>query len=149
MSSDTKPLPAAGPDQTYVTVSSIAGGFITLAEQFFVSPAIEDAKRTVPSLTFLVTHPGTSAFGADPSKPFRLMFDLGLRKAKERYPEHLQRHIDGRAPHRLPPGVAAQLKAGGLDPSDVDLSCSAMCITITTATRKTSRMPDSSSAMER
>jgi glyoxylase-like metal-dependent hydrolase (beta-lactamase superfamily II) len=121
MSSGVNPLPGPSTDQTYVTVSPIAGGFITLAEQFFVSPATQDAKRTVPSLTFLVTHPGTSAFGADSSKPFRMMFDLGLRRAKERYPEHLQRHIDGRAPHCLPPGVTAQLKAGGLDPGDVDL----------------------------
>jgi glyoxylase-like metal-dependent hydrolase (beta-lactamase superfamily II) len=120
-SSNSTLLPSPSHNQTYVTVSPIAGGFITLSEQFFVSPAIQDAKRTVPSLTFLVTHPGTSSFDADPSKPFRMMFDLGLRRAKERYPDHLQRHIDGRAPHRLPPGVAAQLKAGGLSPADVDL----------------------------
>lgn len=115
------PLPPPSANQTYVTVSPIAGGFITLAEQFFVSPAEHDAKRTVPSLTFLVSHPGTSAFGADPSKPFRMMFDLGLRRAKERYPEQLQQHIDGRAPHQLSPGVAAQLKTGGLSPNDIDL----------------------------
>jgi glyoxylase-like metal-dependent hydrolase (beta-lactamase superfamily II) len=121
MFSDPNSLPAPSTNQTYVTVSPIVGGFITLAEQFFVSPATQDAKRTVPSLTFLVTHPGTSAFGAESSKPFRMMFDLGLRRAKQRYSEHLQRHIDGRAPHRLSPGVAAQLKAGGLDPGDVDL----------------------------
>ncbi|KAL1585808.1 hypothetical protein WHR41_05011 [Cladosporium halotolerans] len=121
MPSKIHPLPPPTSDQTYVTVSPIAGGYITLAEQFFVSPATQDAKRTVPSLTFLVTHPGTSAFGADAAKPFRMMFDLGLRRAKERYPEQLQRHIDGRAPHQLPPGVAAQLKSGGLDPADIDL----------------------------
>lgn len=121
MPSRIDPLPPPTSDQTYVTVSPIAGGYITLAEQFFVSPATQDAKRTVPSLSFLVTHPGTSAFGADASRPFRMMFDLGLRRAKERYPEQLQRHIDGRAPHQLPPGVAAQLESGGLDPADVDL----------------------------
>ncbi|KAM0712504.1 hypothetical protein Q7P37_011601 [Cladosporium fusiforme] len=115
------PLPPPSADQKYVTVSPIAGGFITLSEQFFVSPATQDAKRTVPSLTFLVSHPGTSAFGANPSKPFRMMFDLGLRRAKERYPEQLQEHIDNRAPHQLAPGVAAQLKAGGLSPHDIDL----------------------------
>lgn len=114
-------LPPASPGQRYVTVSPIAGGFITLADKFFVSPADPEAKRTVPSLTFLVTHPGTIAFGANGTKPFRMMFDLGLRRAKERYPEQLQKHIDGRAPHQLSPGVAAQLKAGGLDPGDVDL----------------------------
>jgi glyoxylase-like metal-dependent hydrolase (beta-lactamase superfamily II) len=121
MSPGISSLPEPSTNQTYVTVSPIAGGFITLAEQFFVAPATQDAKRTVPSLTFLVTHPGTSEFGADSSKPFRMMFDIGLRRAKERYPEHLQRHIDGRAPHRLPPGVAAQLKEGGLDPRNVDM----------------------------
>lgn len=121
MSTTIDPLPPPSANQTFVTVSPIAGGFITLAEEFFVSPATKDAKRTVPSLTFLVTHPGTSAFGADGSKPFRMMFDLGLRRAKERYPEQLQTHIENRAPFDLAPGVAAQLKAGGLDPKDIDL----------------------------
>jgi glyoxylase-like metal-dependent hydrolase (beta-lactamase superfamily II) len=49
------------------------------------------------------------------------MFDLGLRKAKERYPEVLQKHLDGRAPFELAPGVAAQLKDGGLDPGQINL----------------------------
>jgi glyoxylase-like metal-dependent hydrolase (beta-lactamase superfamily II) len=49
------------------------------------------------------------------------MFDLGLRKAKGRYPEILQKHIDGRAPFKLEPGAAAQLEAGGLDPSEIDI----------------------------
>lgn len=117
----TSPLPQAKPDQKYVTVSPIPGGFITLSDHFFVHPAEDGAKRTVPSLTFLVTHPGSSAYGADASKPFRMMFDLGLRRAKERYPPVLQKHIDGRAPHDLAPGVAQQLRDGGLEPEDVDL----------------------------
>ncbi|TKA30098.1 hypothetical protein B0A50_02817 [Salinomyces thailandicus] len=114
-------LPSAASDQTYVTVSPIAGGFITLSDHFFVHPATAGAKRTVPSLAFLIQHPGVKAFNHDPSKPFRMMFDLGLRKAKDRYPPELQHHIDGRAPHQLPPGVAAQLQTGGLDPSEIDL----------------------------
>ncbi|CAK4033743.1 Metallo-hydrolase oxidoreductase like [Lecanosticta acicola] len=117
----SNPLPSPSANQTYVTVSPIAGGFITLADNFFVKPAVEGAKRTVPSLTFLITHPGTTAFGSDGKKPFRMMFDLGLRKAQNRYPEILQKHIDNRAPHQLEPGVAAQLKAGGLDPGEIDL----------------------------
>lgn len=127
MPSRIDPLPPPAPDQTYVTISPIAGGFITLADKFFVSPASPTGRRTVPSLTFLVTHPGPSTCSALPNtrisatKPFRLMFDLGLRKAKERYPKVLQTHIDGRAPHQLPPGVAAQLKSGGLDPGEVDM----------------------------
>ncbi|KAK3618286.1 hypothetical protein LTR56_024729 [Elasticomyces elasticus] len=114
-------LPTAAPDQKYVTVSPMAGGYITLDDKFFVHPADPKARRTVPSLTFLITHPGSGIYGADQSKPFHLMFDLGLRKAKELYPQALQKHIDGRAPHELSPGVAKQLKDGGLDPSDVDL----------------------------
>jgi len=114
-------LPPPAPDQKYVTVSPIPGGFITLSDHFFVHPADPGAKRTVPSLTFLITHPGSPLYGADAHKPFHMMFDLGLRRAKERYPPVLQKHIDGRAPHDLAPGVAAQLQAGGLDPSAVDL----------------------------
>ncbi|KAK0353590.1 hypothetical protein LTR02_012746 [Friedmanniomyces endolithicus] len=123
MASTTTPsiLPPASPNQTYVTVSPMAGGFITLSDKFFIHPASPDAKRTVPSLTFLITHPGSALHNANPSKPFNLMFDLGLRKSKSLYPPVLQRHIDGRAPHNLAPGVAAQLAAGGLDPGEVDV----------------------------
>lgn len=110
------------PGDTTVSVSPIAGGFITLADHFFVHPADQGAARTVPSLTFLIQHPGTSAYGGDPSKPFYLMFDLGLRKAQDRYPEKLQKHLDGRAPFDLKPGVAAQLKEGGLDPGEINLT---------------------------
>ncbi|KAK5135635.1 hypothetical protein LTR08_004936 [Meristemomyces frigidus] len=121
MTSHAPVLPPAAPDQRYVTVSPMAGGYITLSDHFFVHPAEAGAKRTVPSLTFLITHPGSAIYGADTSKPFHMMFDLGLRKAKERYPAVLQKHIDGRAPYDLAPGVAAQLAAGGLDPGQVDL----------------------------
>lgn len=118
-------LPPPSPSQTYVTVSPVAGGFITLSDHFFVSPAEAGAKRTVPSLTFLIQHPGNGGPSIGQPKgdgsPINMMFDLGLRKAQSRYPEHMQKHIDGRAPFKLEPGVAAQLQAGGLDPKDVDL----------------------------
>ncbi|KAK4544546.1 hypothetical protein LTR36_004118 [Oleoguttula mirabilis] len=118
----TSILPPPAPDQLYVDVSPMAGGFITLADHFFVHPAEAGAKRTVPSLAFLITHPGLRSTPSAPTKPFRIMFDLGLRRAKERYPVVLQKHIDGRAPYDLAPGIAAQLVAGGLDPTtDVDL----------------------------
>lgn len=114
-------LPPAAPDQRYVEVSPIPGGFITLSDHFFVHPAESGAKRTVPSLTFLIKHPGTSAYNGDPSKPFYMMFDLGLRRLKERYPEVLQKHLESRGPYRLEPGVAPQLKQGGLNPSSINL----------------------------
>lgn len=120
-SKSSSPLPPAAVNQKYVEISPIPGGFLTLSDHFFVHPADPGAKRTVPSLTFLVKHPGTSLYGGDSSKPFYLMFDLGLRKAIERYPEVLQKHLKGREPYECAPGVAAQLKEGGLDPSDVNL----------------------------
>ncbi|KAF2207532.1 hypothetical protein CERZMDRAFT_88386 [Cercospora zeae-maydis SCOH1-5] len=129
MSNSTSPLPQASPDQPHVTVSPIAGGFITLSDHFFVSPAEPGAKRTVPSLTFLITHPnppGTScpylpSKSTQPGKPIHIMFDLGLRKSPTLYPPALQTHIEGRKPYDLSPGVAAQLSAGGLEPSEIDL----------------------------
>ncbi|KAF7196787.1 Cytochrome P450 monooxygenase [Pseudocercospora fuligena] len=117
-------LPPPKPDQAYVTVSPIPGGFITLSDTFFVKPADPNAKRTVPSLTFLVQHPSpptTSGYASKNGRPFRLMFDLGLRKSQNRYPEKLQKHIDGRAPFKLEPGVAQQPIDGGLSPSEIDL----------------------------
>ncbi|KAK4631306.1 Cytochrome P450 monooxygenase mpaDE [Fulvia fulva] len=119
--SNSSPLPAPSNDQNYVELSPIPGGSITLADNFFVHPATPGAKRTVPSLTFLVKHPGTSLYGGNATEPFHMMFDLGLRKAQNRYPENLQKHIDGRAPFKLEPGVAAQLEAGGLSPGEIDL----------------------------
>lgn len=129
MTTTTSPLPQDSPDQAYVTVSPIAGGFITLSDHFFVSPAEPGAKRTVPSLTFLITHPNTpgiscqhlSSKSTKNNKPIHIMFDLGLRKSPTLYPPALQTHIEGRKPFDLSPGVASQLSSGGLDPSSIDL----------------------------
>lgn len=112
------PLPPPSSYQPFVTVSPLAAGFITLPDTAFVAPADKDAKRTVPSLAFLITHPGNDSSS---KKPFRMMFDLGLRKSASRYPDVLQDHISSRAPHHLEPGAAAQLKLGCLNPNDVDL----------------------------
>ncbi|KXS95281.1 hypothetical protein AC578_2582 [Pseudocercospora eumusae] len=120
----SSPLPPPKPDQAYVTVSPIPGGFITLSDTFFVKPADPNAKRTVPSLTFLIQHPNpptASEYSSKNIPPFRLMFDLGLRKSQSRYPEALQKHIDNRAPFHLEPGVAQQLINGGLSPEEIHL----------------------------
>lgn len=114
-------LPANQPGQTFVTVSPVAGGFITLPDKFFVHPADPDARRTVPSLAFLITHPSSDVFGnnnVSSSKPFRLMFDLGLRPKAEQYITAQQKHLKNREPYRLH-GVAEQLKAGGVAPEDI------------------------------
>lgn len=122
----TPRLPQPSPDQIYVTVSPIEGGFITLPDRFFVSPADPEARKTVPSLSFLITHPGPSPPLLQPystkmtKAPVHILFDLGLRRSASRYMPILQPHLESRQPHRLEPGVAAHLQAGGLDPKDVD-----------------------------
>jgi len=50
-------LPETRPDQTFVTVSPVETGFFTLLEKAFVAPAEPNARRTEPSLAFLITHP--------------------------------------------------------------------------------------------
>jgi len=112
-----------------VTVSAIPGGFITLPDKFFVAPASPTAKRTVPSLSFLVAHHGTAqpVFLPDssdsierPQQTYRILFDLGLRSHPSRYPAPQQAHLENRRPYRLAPGVAAQLSTGGTEPRDID-----------------------------
>ncbi|OJD38119.1 metallo-hydrolase oxidoreductase [Diplodia corticola] len=115
-------LPPDQPGQTFVTVSPIPAGFITLPEKFFVHPADAEAKRTVPSLAFLITHPGSDVFSstnATSRQPLRLMFDLGLRSKAERYMHVQQNHLHTREPYRLQ-GAADLLRAGGVAPEDVD-----------------------------
>lgn len=118
----TQQLPPAARKQNYVTISALKGGSLTLGDRHFVAPADADAKRTVPSLCFLITHPNPpkTAFTAKRG-PLRLMFDLGFRSRKERYKEVMQRHIETRAPYSFEPGLLQQLEQGGLSPNDVDV----------------------------
>ncbi|KAK1763270.1 Metallo-hydrolase [Phialemonium atrogriseum] len=120
-------LPPCRPGQNFVSVSPIDGGSITLPERCFVAPSDPDASSTVPSMAFLITHPGLKKTGSDQhasSKPgTRIMFDLGLRSHLGRYIPAAQQHLNqGRTPYRLGPGVAAHLAAGGLcAASDIDM----------------------------
>ncbi|KAI9723907.1 MAG: hypothetical protein M1828_004026 [Chrysothrix sp. TS-e1954] len=117
-------IPSARIDQTYVSVAAIEGGSITLPERFFVAPANPDAKRTVPSLCFLITHPSfrSSEIGWKPSHdaPFRMLFDLGLRSEYGRYLPEQQKHLDHRSPYELQPGVAKTIESGGVSTRDID-----------------------------
>ncbi|GAB7337069.1 hypothetical protein MBLNU457_g2474t1 [Dothideomycetes sp. NU457] len=122
-------LPPATPDQSYVTVSAIPGGFITLPDKFFVAPASATAKRTVPSLSFLITHhgaqtpiflPNNCSANQRPQQTYRILFDLGLRSHPLRYPAKQQAHLENRRPYQLAPGVAAQLSSAGTEARDID-----------------------------
>ncbi|KAK3326930.1 beta-lactamase-like protein [Cercophora scortea] len=104
-------LPPAQDDQTFVAVSPILGGEITLPEKYFIDPADPAAYHTVPSLAFLIQHPKLNR---------RIMFDLGLRSSIASYSSPQQLHLTNREPHTIGPGVAAVLQQGGLSPLDVD-----------------------------
>lgn len=126
VSSTSSFLLPPSPDQTYVSVSPLEGGFITLPEKSFVSPADPNARNQVPSLAFLITHQGPpppllQPFSTSANKtPVRILFDLGLRRSASRYLPIQQVHLHSRQPHRLEPGVASQLVAGGLEPKSID-----------------------------
>ncbi|KAF2809403.1 Metallo-hydrolase/oxidoreductase [Mytilinidion resinicola] len=116
-SSSAPALPACPRGQKFVTISPLTSGFITLPERSFVSPADSGAVRTVPSMAFLITHPGL-ADGS--SKPFYLMFDLGLRSDLNRYTPMQQAHLRNRQPYQLGPSVARQLADGGIAATEID-----------------------------
>lgn len=98
-----------------VDLHALSAGRLTLPEKFFVHPASEDARRTVPSLAFLVQHRNPVS-----GKLTRIVFDLGLRRDVQRYSEPIRRHVATRQPLTTDPDVVKSLAAGGLGPDDID-----------------------------
>ncbi|KAH8693216.1 beta-lactamase-like protein [Talaromyces proteolyticus] len=98
-----------------VELFALSAGYLTLPEKYFVHPASENSRRTVPSLAFLIQHrhPATG-------KLTRIVFDLGLRRDVKRYSEPIQRHVSTRQPLTTDPDVVKSLAAGGLRPDDID-----------------------------
>jgi hypothetical protein len=94
---------------------ALSAGHLTLPEKFFVHPASNSSRRTVPSLAFLIQHhhPITG-------KITRIVFDLGLRREVQRYSEAIQRHVSTRQPLTTDPDVVKSLAAGGLSADDID-----------------------------
>jgi glyoxylase-like metal-dependent hydrolase (beta-lactamase superfamily II) len=119
-------LPPPSPDQTYVTISPISGGHLTLPDSAFVSLADPNAKRYVPSLSFLVTHPGkfsTADHISLPSSgsPLRILFDLGLRHRIDRYTPPQQKHLESRSPYHTQPGIAEILEQHGVSRKEINV----------------------------
>jgi hypothetical protein len=98
-----------------VKVHALSAGHFSLPEEQFVKPAAHGARKTVPSLCFLIQH--TSA---QTNITTRIVFDLGLRRDIARYSEPIRRHVATRQPLTTEPDVVMSLKAGGLTPQDVD-----------------------------
>ncbi|KAF2846200.1 Metallo-hydrolase/oxidoreductase [Plenodomus tracheiphilus IPT5] len=109
-------LPAPAPNQTYVTISALHAGYLTLPERLFVTDADPSRRATVPSLAFLIQHPST----ASPPQTHKLVFDLGLKRDITGYRQAQQNHIAQRQPTTVSPDVADSLRKGGLEPEDID-----------------------------
>jgi hypothetical protein len=98
-----------------VQLHALSAGHFTLPEEQFVQPASPGARKTVPSLSFLVQHRDPTSGNVT-----RIVFDLGLRGVIERYSEPIQRHVATRQPLTTNPDVVKSLKEGGLTPDDID-----------------------------
>ncbi|RFU25125.1 hypothetical protein B7463_g11212, partial [Scytalidium lignicola] len=109
--------PSPPPEKTAATVQvhALTAGHLTLPENHFVHPASDLARSTVPSLAFLIQHENL-----ENGKKTRIVFDLGLRRDLERYPEPIQRHAATRQPISTDPDIVKSLAAGGLTPNDID-----------------------------
>jgi hypothetical protein len=103
------------PTPTIVTLHALSCGHFTLPEHQFVKPSSLDARRTVPSLAFLIQHTNKTT-----NKTTRIMFDLGLRRDLNQYPLPIQKHIENRRPITVDPDVTKNLAKGGLTPDDID-----------------------------
>jgi hypothetical protein len=106
--SSSSPLVAA------VSVHALSCGHFTLPEHQFVKPSSLDARRTVPSLAFLIRH-----VNRDTGKRTNILFDLGLRGDLNAYPAPVKKHIETRRPIDSRPDVVENLAKGGLRPKDI------------------------------
>jgi hypothetical protein len=116
MSSSILPSQETHPKESAtVSIEALSGGHFTLPEYQFVHPVSRDARKTVPSLAFLIEHRNIER-----GKVTRIVFDLGLRRDIKRYAPPIQKHIETRQPLTTEPDVVASLAKGGLTPDDID-----------------------------
>ncbi|MCJ1302176.1 hypothetical protein MMC08_004979 [Hypocenomyce scalaris] len=116
-------FPLSSLDQTFVRVSPLEGGKLTLPKKFFIDGAEPNARKTVPTLAFLIEHPSAHVFGDEEGsteRPCRLLFDLGLRADLSGYTPAQQSHLKTREPMQYQPGVLSHLAKGGLAPADIE-----------------------------
>lgn len=98
-----------------VQIHALAAGHFCIPEEQFVHPASKEARKTVPSLSFLIQHHCHRT-----GETTRIVFDLGLRRDPNRYSEPIRRHLTTRQPYTTDPDLVKSLKAGGLMPGDID-----------------------------
>lgn len=98
-----------------VSVHALSCGHFSLPEYQFVHPISREARRTVPSLAFLIQHVSRTT-----GRRTRIVFDLGLRRDIKRYAPPIQKHVETRQPMSTDPDVTKSLSKGGLVPDDID-----------------------------
>ena len=103
-----------------VSVHALAAGQFSLPERFFVSPLADpNARKTVPSLSFLIQHQSPSSTSPG-GQLTRIVFDLGLRRDVWKYSPQIRKHLETRQPMTTSPCVVESLSIGGLNPDDID-----------------------------
>ncbi|KAF2794008.1 hypothetical protein K505DRAFT_275897 [Melanomma pulvis-pyrius CBS 109.77] len=107
--------PSPPPEKATVSVHALQCGHFSLPEYQFVHPVSPDARKTVPSLAFLIQHHNPHS-----GKVTRIVFDLGLRRDIKRYAAPIQKHVETRQPMTTDPDVVKSLALGGLTPDDID-----------------------------
>lgn len=109
-------LPSSDPNQIYVKIAALNGGFVTLPEKAFVTDPDPNKLSTVPSMAFLIEHTDING------KFTRLVFDLGIKRDITKYIPATAAHILHRKPVYSTPDVRSSLMSGNLDPKkDIDL----------------------------
>jgi glyoxylase-like metal-dependent hydrolase (beta-lactamase superfamily II) len=104
-----------------VSVHTLAAGQFSLPERFFVSPLADpNARKTVPSLSFLIQHQSPPSPTPPNGHLTRIVFDLGLRRDVSKYSPQIRKHLETRQPMTTSPCVVESLAAGGLNPNDID-----------------------------
>ncbi|KAJ9641772.1 hypothetical protein H2199_004984 [Coniosporium tulheliwenetii] len=97
---------------SYVEVSILPSGALTLPEHLFCADQHDRSVRnTVPSLSFLLHHPQSGR---------RVVFDLGMRRDLNAYPDAIRPHLNTRLPIYNRPDTSESLRKGGSDPSQID-----------------------------
>ncbi|KAL3461033.1 beta-lactamase-like protein [Aspergillus heterothallicus] len=94
-----------------IKLSLLPSGFLTLPSRFFCADKHSSNERLlVPSMSFLLQHPSGK----------KTVFDLGIRRNLADYPDSIHPHLLTRQPINTVPDVCDSLRAGGIEPRQVD-----------------------------
>ncbi|EAU86064.1 hypothetical protein CC1G_07143 [Coprinopsis cinerea okayama7 len=105
-------LPQPSANQAYCNVSALEGGQLSIAEEAIKRPFTSGVMLSMPSLCFLLQHS---------TRKEKFVFDLGIRRDVENYPDVVAKQIQsGITPCEVPQDVVESLARGGLGPDDID-----------------------------